>query len=360
MIILQVHTFELKCMVTNQLYYQLQDRIKLENGTWTHTKDTILYWGLCDSGIIIELQHIKKEGLSNYWIVYRISARRMFEASNYVGLFDCSKIKRLIDRADELLSSFSALLPGLRACSLSRLDFCTNLVLEDQQQVKAYIKLMRRGALPKGFSRKEYYDKTAKRKKPLRDDFTICRKANMELSIYNKYRQMKKEMERNKKLDFPDIEQAKNIVRIELRCLPGKLSQLRKKYKLQHWTELFDRAGEIGAYLYEFYLPKLFGRGDFYTLKELRDRIAISGFSHKEREGMLEFVEEATVCRSLDTAKGCLYGTCFNGKMKRLLYKFDLIAASPVAVPREERKRFPPEEPIPNPLALLQEAWARE
>lgn len=356
---MQIHTLELKGKLSNEVYYRIQDRIK-ETLDWTYQSHSTTYWGLSQYGIIMELQHVTKKDLSVYNIIYRISARRMFEPENYVGLFDCAQIEALIKRADQILSAFSPLLPKLKTCSLTRLDFCTNLVLEDQKQVKAYIKLMRRGALPKGFFRKLYYDKKAKRKKPLQDDFTVYRKGNMELSIYNKYRQMKKEMEKNKKLDFPDIEEAKDIVRIELRCLPGKLNQLKKKYKLQHWTELFERAEEIGAYLYEFYLPKLFGRGDFYTLKELRDRIAISGFSLKERAGMLEFVEEATVCRSLDAAEGCLYGTCFKGKMKRLLNKFDLIAASPVAVPREERKLFPPEEPIPNPLVLLQEAWRRK
>lgn len=355
---MKIHTLEFKSILSNDLYYKIQERIK-NTLEWNGKKDNVLYWGMHKCGIILELHH-KSKKVPIHTISYRISARRMFEPENYVGLFDCNQIKALIGKAGSILSAFSPLLPELKACSLTRLDFCTNLALENQKQVRAYIKLMQRAAMPKGFFRKEYYDKTAKRKKPLQDDFTIFRRNDMELSIYNKYRQMKKEMERNKKLDFPDIEAAKNIVRIELRCLPKRLNQLKQKYGLRNWTELFERAEEIGTDLYEFYLQKLFGHGDFYTIKELRERIAISEFPEQEQEDMLGFVKEASVCRSLDKAKEYLYGTCFHGKMKHLLAKFDLIAASPAAIPREERKLFPKKEPVPNPIVLLHDAWEQE
>ena len=87
-------------------------------------------------------------------------------------------------------------------------------------------KTVKRANAPGGFSVYEQYDKISKRKKPTKDDFTVYSSDYIAISIYNKYMEMLKEKEGV----FPhhELERAKNIVRIEIRCMEGKIKALKK------------------------------------------------------------------------------------------------------------------------------------
>ena len=102
-----------------------------------------------------------------------------------------------------------------------------NAEFENHKQVKAYIKTVKRANIPSNLDLFTKYDKTAKRMKPSKNDFTVEAADYVSVSIYNKYAQMTKE----KIGVFPEkeIERAKNIVRIEIRCMEGKIKVLQKK-----------------------------------------------------------------------------------------------------------------------------------
>ena len=87
----------------------------------------------------------------------------------------------------------AGLLPKLDTCTLTRFDFCVNAHLESRRQVKAYINTVRRASVPTKLERLTYYDKVSKRKKPMKDDFTVCASEYVEVSVYDKYAQMKKQ-----------------------------------------------------------------------------------------------------------------------------------------------------------------------
>ena len=76
---------------------------------------------------------------------------------------------------------------------MRRIDYCINAKLDNQEQVKAYIKTMKRANVPGHMQIEEVYDKKSKRTKPMKDAFTVTNKNYIEVSIYNKQRQMIKE-----------------------------------------------------------------------------------------------------------------------------------------------------------------------
>ena len=72
----------------------------------------------------------------------------------------------------------------------------------------------------------------------MKDDFTVWSREYVAVSIYNKYAEMKSQ----KKGVFPEseIQRAKNIVRMEIRCMEGKIQALKKKYGITISAESED------------------------------------------------------------------------------------------------------------------------
>ena len=137
---MQIHTFEVSAMLTNETYYNIQNELKTRNrDKWKALKNGMQYWGLSDKGILINFHQVKKKGFYSYYIIYRISARRVMENDNFVGLFNIKNYSALEDEVNMILKDACVNLPKLNKCNLKRLDFCVNARLDNQEQVKAYI-----------------------------------------------------------------------------------------------------------------------------------------------------------------------------------------------------------------------------
>lgn len=84
-----IHTFETSCILDNNRFYTIQEILKNQDKSkWKAEKEGMTYFGLSYKGIIIKMYRIKKKGYYSYYILYRISARRVIDNGNYVGLFD--------------------------------------------------------------------------------------------------------------------------------------------------------------------------------------------------------------------------------------------------------------------------------
>ena len=261
-----IHTFNVSAIISNEEYYNIQSELKKADPSgWKALSNGMLYWGLSDKGIIINMSIVKKRSYFTYYISYRISARRVIENDNYVGLFNVKDYDELEETVDEILKEKCSWLPKLNKCKLKRVDFCMNARLDSQKQVKAYIKTCKRANIPSYMEVCERYDKISKRRKPYKEDFTMGSDEYIEISIYNKYAEMKKEDAGV----FPkkEIEKAKDIVRIEIRCKEGKIQALKKSYNVNSIAGFMRRGEEIGRELYGYYLKKIFNEGTIWTLR---------------------------------------------------------------------------------------------
>lgn len=274
------------------------------------------------------------------------------ENDNFVGLFNTNDYPELEEKVNELLKDKSEHLPKLKKCTLKRIDFCINAELDNQEQVKAYIKTMKRGNIPHGLELFEMYDYTAKRTKPTKDDFTVYSKDYISISIYNKYQEMKKQKDNV----FPEseIERAKNIVRIEIRCMEGKIKTLKEKYDIKSISSFMRCAHKIGNDLYKYYLGKMFGKGMIYTYRAAMGRIDMSEYKQKHIKLLKEFIKDCNQSRSAAdtyTEFKNIYG---KDKTKRILEKFEDIATNYVTVANSDSKLFD-NKCLPSPLELYED-----
>ena len=105
-----IHTFEVSAMLTNDNFYSIQDELKSKDKSkWKATKNGMAYWGLSEKGILIHMYQIKKKGFYSYSITYRISARRVMENDNFVGLFNTKNYPELEEKVNKLLKQIKRL-----------------------------------------------------------------------------------------------------------------------------------------------------------------------------------------------------------------------------------------------------------
>lgn len=348
-----IHTFEVSSILTNKAFYNIQNILRTKDiSKWEGEPEAFIYWGLSDKGILIHMFRIKKKGYYSYSISYRISARRVIDNDNFVGLFNINGYPALEKKVNKLLKEECNDLPKLKKCKLKRLDFCVNTELESQEEVKAYIKTCKRSNIPSKLELRRYYDYVSKRQKCNKDDYTVYSSKYVEVSIYNKYAQMTKE----KIGVFPEkeIERAKNIVRIEIRCMEGKIKVLQKKYNIESISDFMMQGNKIGEELFEFYLRKMFGEGKICTLKEAVQNVKLSGLKKENQDILIEFLEEANLSRSVaDTIR--LYKNLIGKtEVKRIIYMLDLIDTNYVTITNKDCEVFE-NNYIPTPYELYQD-----
>ncbi len=347
-----IHTFEASATVTKETYHKIQQALRQADcSKWKALNNGMLYWGLSNQGIFISTHRILKKDYTTFKILYRISARRVIEHNNFVGLFNVKNYAELEEEVDRILKSKCELLPKLKKSKLRRLDFCVNAKLDNQEQVKTYIKTMKRANIPTKLNLLMPYDSKAKRRKPLKDCFTLTLKDYVEVSIYNKYMEMKKE-------EFgvypeEEMERAKNIVRIELRCMKGKIKELKKKYGIDSISEFMSHGQKIGQELYKYYLTKIANAGMICTLKEAKNAIDLSEYRKKTIKFLKEFVTDCNSCRSVAKCFEKYRQYYSSSEIKRFITLLDDIDTNYVTITNEDKKVFD-DNYIPTPYELYQ------
>ena len=347
---MKIHTFEVSSRLTNDLYYKIQLELRQQDPSkWKAIPNGMLYWGLNHKGILIYMHKVRKDGFFTCYIVYRISARRVINNDNYVGLFNTKKYPKLEKKVNKILKDKCSLLPKLKKCKLKRLDFCINAKLDNQDQVQAYIKTVKRANAPGGFSVYEQYDKISKRKKPTKDDFTVYSSDYIAISIYNKYMEMLKEKEGV----FPhhELERAKNIVRIEIRCMDGKIKALKKKYHIKSISKFMSHGNKIGNELYRYYLTKIFNNGEVCILKDALSKIDESGYRLENIELLKKFLKDSNESRSVAETLKEYKNQYGNSAGKHIVELLDRIQTNYVTVTNSDVKLFD-NGYIPTPYEL--------
>lgn len=357
-----IHTFEVISTVPGDEYYFIQEKLKKSDPSkWAKESTGMCYWGLSDKGIIIRtfITKNQKKGYFAYNIIYRISARRVIDNHDFVGLFNTKKYNKLEEEVNHLLHKKCNLLPVLKECRIRRIDYCINAELDNQEQVKAYIKTMKRANVPGHMQIEEVYDKKSKRTKPMKDAFTVTNKNYIEVSIYNKQRQMIKEEKSSGKKLFPlsEIEKAENIVRIEIRCMEGKVSELKKKFRLKSIRDFMESSQEIGDYLFRYYLSRICNDGIICTLSEALKRIDMGEYKPENAELLKEFIEYSNHFRSAAKAVS-MYRECSGKKeVNRIIWMLSNIETNYITATTEVVKLFD-NGYIPTPLELYEE-WCK-
>lgn len=377
---MSIHTFEVRKRVKLGHFDITKDRLfeycKKNNVRIYRDKDredsgpensTNMIW-VCDAlkhvGIRIELvQHIVYENptdeLNSYFDVkawyngihYIINPRRVINDNEYVGIFNTDNTNEMIEKSNSEIRKITYMLPILDEMILTRLDFCQNVHLGTQDLVEIYMKMVKRCRIPKGFKMDMYKDEMIRKWIYPKNGVKLSKKS-LTISIYNKKAQLENEMPY-----FQNIRDAEGIIRFEIQAKYHKLFNLKSKKGKKALRDFLNDCRSISSEQFEYYIPKLFGEGDFYSIKRGIEIIEQSEYSDAIKESMIAMMRLTSTRKSLDKAISEMIENGYSEKqIPNLLKKFDALELSPCTLPR----RWEFENALPNPIKLIRLEFAKK
>lgn len=346
-----IHTFTFRAKLNRENQNSIKEKLiqlskKKNKGCYQEGKETYKitnYNAASDFGFntISLLKITSGDDFKSYWMDVKVNPRWMFHRDDHPFVY--------IANQDDLIACYKQLGWFLKEAKITeigcdvfyiqRADYCVNIDLEDRKRVKAYMRLLKKGAYPYKSIRRMENSKTGKRKIPTKDSFTVYTK-RFEFSIYDKYAQLSKEAD---KYSEEEMQEAEGMIRIELRVKRSKLRYDEKKNGCDRTLEFLVLAGEIAEGNIPRYLKKAYGSGKFVKLEKAKEIIEASGCKKKSKNKMVEILEKVSR-GNLQEVKDS-YGKDFPKYMK----KFNELGISPITI----EKRSPFSE-LENPLYYIE------
>ena len=199
-----------------------------------------------------------------------------------------------------------------RAFQLRRIDYTFDLFYQPEQ----YITFINQGYIIQRNSYKRCYYESKELLEEIEDDefdeelealidkelekdkfqsdvkYIYYKSKSLNINIYLKGEQLKKD----KLIDENDTNY--DFLRIEIQVKKAKLNAIKKKFGIPY-RELFHMATpEIEAYILQYYLQALTGKGHYFTLKEAKmmiDNNKTHGFSNQKKEKLKKVLEEVSI-----------------------------------------------------------------
>lgn len=283
------HTFEASACLTGKQFSIINERLK-EYGSHYYkdnkVRDRKIFSGLYKRGILIYF--FKRDTDATrfvYHLVYRINHARMTNEKDYLNLFHSNDAHKIFDTANEILLSVTSWLPTLNECTLTRFDFCSNLICSKSEMVPELIRLLNQSYIRNDYARKTVWDARAGREVIPKEEATFSKCNYVEISFYNKIRQLKSE---NLEIDWDP-----NILRCEIRCRHEYIKALKRKFGIRDIVEFYDNLAEIGEYVCCSQFKNLHLANSFFSLDEIKKRIENANLKNKTKKKLLRFANNS-------------------------------------------------------------------
>ncbi|KQN96197.1 hypothetical protein [Paenibacillus sp. Leaf72] len=271
--------------------------------------DLYVFTLYCNSGMTILLRRtLLTSGIHYHAIEIRLNPKVLIQEREYVKVAKASEFPQICDR-------FKAVLKPLQKCleltplqlfyklnaideyQVKRIDYCINIrtILHE-----VYMELISRADIPAHFYLVTELDKKSGRQVAYKNSFYIQTKGHsVGVNIYNKEYQMRREFE-----DYERLEDANQIIRIEIQCLNGKTNSLKQKLGWRYRDCHYFMNEELSRKLIYDYYEKTVGFEDYYTLDEARRLIQSNGqYRTKTINKMIEVLLLVNQKRSIHKAK---------------------------------------------------------
>jgi hypothetical protein len=349
-----IHTLELNCQLTNKGYNELvQDLIKYckkknkkfykkdEFHKKSNNKTTYIgYSNLLEHhGIQIYFVH-SISMYSYYGMKLILNPTRMIYKDNYLDLLTEKDIKKFIHLFNKYVQKISFDFPQLGEFNVSRIDFCKNFNFAYYEEMDKYLKLLKRGDVPSNFNIWKEYNNISHRKVPPKNSVRL-ENDSVGISVYSKEEQLRNEFK-----NCCDLKRSKGILRFEIQCKKKKINEIKKVYDFDN-KRIYKFLSEVlSREILCKYFQKCFGQGDYYTLKEVINKIEESHSNKNKRERMIDIVKGINKSRGV-----CNYRKTINYRIRKFndtLKDIDNLGINVVTIPKKWGIDY-----LPNPKKLL-------
>lgn len=291
----------------------------------------------------IRLKKVKvdsKYKFKNKYLELLINPAKILNKNNPIAIFKEEDINNLIEKLDNILSyNFRFNNTSCINWQVKRIDYTRNINLNtidlynknDIDLAELYIDLFRRADTS---NLKVPYNLRSKRRTQTKGSFRLSNKS-ITINFYNKFD------ERKNKKKFDEMEDAKNILRLEIQCNQPKINNIKNKNKWDYNILLNYLDPQIAhETLYKYY-KKIIGEGDYYKLTDAIKIINNSKFRTDKKENLVEILKLINKKRSVTRAR-----EEFKNNIKFNQYLKDIrgLNINVVTIPERWNVRF-----LPNP-----------
>lgn len=234
---------------------------------------------------------LKKTKLGGY-LKFIISLNDLLSSDDKLSLIDPQHIQEALNSADTMLTGEFGEDFAINNLELSRVDYCINVNVGSGENVRAYINLLYRCDMRKGYKviGLECPDFDSTKGYTARNDIV-----GTEISFYDK----QKQLEQRK---YEDSERASGILRIELRLTKSKAVKEHTEGCINNHERIVYCIGNSRREILAV-VRQLIPDGDYYSMKEARAIVRKSVKNQKLRKRMLEMLMLTKKLDSIRLAK---------------------------------------------------------
>lgn len=224
---------------------------------------------------------------------------------------------------NDIISRFELPLPELQYWKAHRVDYTKNIVVPN---VELYIKLFQKANLSNYKFKKNEQNNILR----YRPGSLHCRRGNHMINFYNKYDEI---LNNNPYYGEEELEQAKNILRIEVQCKRQKLDSIKKNYNLPDKNIIYFLQNEsISNEILKYYVKKILGTAPYYKKSTAERLVKKSNYRKQTKELMLQLIDDVSKQYSaIDKVKSNYQD------ITQLLKKFEDIGVNPVTINKNEK-----------------------
>ena len=331
---IKIHTIEFSKILTYEEYKNMTEYVYSQNRKCYKKMHAVIYTGMNDKGIRLELYNHRVNDGAYYKLKYIITLGRYRKNDNYLELVEIRKAYNLLAEIGEYIKTQCEILPLPNECNITRIDLTKDIYVGD---VVDYIIKQ----LNKSF--------TGLRCKPnyidCKENATFTKHSSksstkiFELSFYDKYEEMKHHIDSgNYHYDEDMLNQAKGILRVEFRFYKTRIQGMKKNGNIKSTEELLNLLSINSEDIINKNLSQLYLKGAFYKLDRIKMKIETGRFHTKTKHKMLEFIRLSVLHKSSKTAAEYFIREYSETELKKVMEKFKEIGIIPT--PISVRQKF--------------------
>lgn len=279
-----IHTFTIKHQINASEYgfFAAADHTQCYGSGRYTLKNSMLE----DMGIILYARKYSVPGRSDYFCYEMfVNPCKVLGRNDVTQIYTADMFQDFQNQFNNIILDFDVPLPELQYWKAYRVDFTRNLEVEN---VDLYIKLFQKSDLS-GYKFPKDDNNNVVRFRP---GSLYCKKNNHTINFYNKYDELQ---HNNPYYGEEELQQARNILRIEVQCRKTKLDSIKQRFNLPDKKIVhFLQREDIAADTVKYYVKKLLGTAPYYKKPTAVRRIQTSNYKNITKTRMLQLLNDVS------------------------------------------------------------------
>lgn len=334
-----IHTGMIFCNINKDQF----EKFRSHPDTKPHRQDKFRTWvniAFKDYGITyIQARYIQKPQFTAVHVTCRLNFKRLIEQENRVLTYKESDHDAVMQVFNQIMLQVG--LPSWVNWKVNRIDYCIDVKTD---HVEDYIHLMQKGDIP--HHQKLPYNPVNKRREHKKGSVYLIARArdkrshrtgSMTVNFYDKYLQKLNEQAVTMTVTDAEVEQARNILRLEIQCFLPKINSLKNSYSLAD-TRLEQYLSDyICCNVIEDMLFKIARKGAYLRMSEALQIIDVSSCQARTKIKLKALIK--AVARQYQSVAKVRDMFISDGTVRDreafsdLLRKLDKLDVNPVTIP---------------------------